>query len=194
MRLRLVRGKNWGQGNLSTYCPQRGGWGGHWPTRSEIPQLTTGKGKETMEDPVDLQLIPDVYQPASKRHAGPRHTGDSCHNLGGGSGITGAAFISDRLPPQRAQEPSDHDMQTKNSPSNRNPFGKPRPPRPNKKPSVTKYLTINVQTLRDRGHGLVPSPNINFGYLSPTSDCTALAICPLPLMLLPFICSVLNKL
>ena len=85
--------------------PQRGGWGGHWPTRTEIPQLTTGKGKETMEDPVDLQLIPDVYQPASKRHAGPRHTGDSCHNLGGGSGITGAASISDRLLPQRAQEP-----------------------------------------------------------------------------------------
>ena len=29
--------------------------------------------------------------------------------------------------------------------------------------SVTKHLTINEETLRDRGHGLVPSPNINFG-------------------------------
>jgi hypothetical protein len=36
--------------------------------------------------------------------------------------------------------------------------------------SVTKYLTINEETLRDRGHGLVPSPNVNFGYLFPTSD------------------------
>lgn len=61
-------------------------------------------------------------------------------------------------------------------------------------PSVTKHLTINEATLRDRGHGLVPSPNVNFGYLFPTSDYTALAICPLPLMLLPFICSVINKL
>ena len=60
--------------------------------------------------------------------------------------------------------------------------------------SVTKHLTINEETLRDRGHGLVPSPNVNFGYLFPTSDYTALAICPLPLMLLPFICSVINKL
>ena len=51
-----------------------------------------------------------------------------------------------------------------------------------------------LPTLRDRGHGLVPSPNVNFGYLFPTSDYTALAICPLPLMLLPFICSVINKL
>ena len=60
--------------------------------------------------------------------------------------------------------------------------------------SVTKYHTINEATLRDRGHGLVPSPNVNFGYLFPTSAYIALAICPLPLMLLPFICSVLNKL
>ena len=60
--------------------------------------------------------------------------------------------------------------------------------------SVTKHLTINEETLRDRGHGLVPSPNVNFGYLFPTSAYIALAICPLPLMLLPSICSVINKL
>jgi len=124
----------------STTGHQGGGWGGHWPTRTEMTQLTTGKGKEAMEDPVDLQLIPDVYQPAPKRHAGPHHTGDSCHNLGGGNGISGAAF-SDRLLPQRAQEPIDHDMQTKNSPSNRNPFGKPRPPRPKKKPPVRDKIS-----------------------------------------------------
>ena len=59
---------------------------------------------------------------------------------------------------------------------------------------MTNHLTINEETLRDRGHGLVPSPNVNLGYLFPTSDYTALAICPLPLMLLPFICSVINKL
>ena len=35
---------------------QGGGWGGHWPTRTEMPQLTTGKGKEAMEDLVDLPL------------------------------------------------------------------------------------------------------------------------------------------
>jgi hypothetical protein len=28
-----------------------------------MPQLTTGKGKEAMEDPVDPQLIQDVIQP-----------------------------------------------------------------------------------------------------------------------------------
>ena len=42
---------------------QSGGWGGHWPTRTEMPQLTTGKGKEAMEDPVDPQLIQDAIQP-----------------------------------------------------------------------------------------------------------------------------------
>jgi hypothetical protein len=31
---------------------QGGGWGGHWPTRIEMPQLTTGKGKEAMEPPI----------------------------------------------------------------------------------------------------------------------------------------------
>ena len=35
---------------------QGGGWGGHWQTRTEMPQLTTGKGKEAMEDLVDLPL------------------------------------------------------------------------------------------------------------------------------------------
>ena len=40
--------------------------------------------------------------------------------------------------------------------------------------SVTKHLTINEETLRDRGHGLVPSPNINFDYLLPSPNYTAL--------------------
>ena len=31
---------------------QGGGWGGHWQTRTEMPQLTTGKGKEVMEHPI----------------------------------------------------------------------------------------------------------------------------------------------
>ena len=31
---------------------QGGGWGGHWPPRTERPQLTTGKGKEAMEQPI----------------------------------------------------------------------------------------------------------------------------------------------
>ena len=36
---------------------QGGGWGGHWPTRTEMPQLTTGKGKETME-PRHIPIAP----------------------------------------------------------------------------------------------------------------------------------------
>jgi len=32
---------------------QSGGWGGHWPTRLEMPRLATGKGKEAMEPPTD---------------------------------------------------------------------------------------------------------------------------------------------
>ena len=44
---------------------QGGGWGGHWQTRTEMPQLTTGKGKEAMEDLVDPPLTPDVLQPDS---------------------------------------------------------------------------------------------------------------------------------
>ena len=31
---------------------QGGGWGGHWPIRTEMPQPTTGKGKEAMEHPI----------------------------------------------------------------------------------------------------------------------------------------------
>jgi hypothetical protein len=31
---------------------QGGGWGGHWPTWTELAQLTTGKGKEAMEPPI----------------------------------------------------------------------------------------------------------------------------------------------
>jgi hypothetical protein len=31
---------------------QGGGWGGHWPTRVEISQQNTGKGKEAMEHPI----------------------------------------------------------------------------------------------------------------------------------------------
>ena len=60
---------------------QGGGWGGHWQTRTEMPQLTTGKGKEAMEDPADSQLIQDVTQPAGmidppRRQRGKRkHTG-----------------------------------------------------------------------------------------------------------------------
>ena len=68
------------EGGLATGL-QGGGWGGHWPTRVEIPQPTTGKGKEAMEDPADSQLIQDVTQPAGmidppRRQRGKRkHTG-----------------------------------------------------------------------------------------------------------------------
>ena len=51
------------------------------PTRIEMPQLATEKGKEAMEDPVDPQPIQDVIQPAGmidppRRQRGKRkHTG-----------------------------------------------------------------------------------------------------------------------
>jgi hypothetical protein len=51
------------KGGSATGHQGGGGWGGHWPTRTEMPQLTTGKGKEAMEDPVDPQIIQDVIQP-----------------------------------------------------------------------------------------------------------------------------------
>ena len=68
---------------------QSGGWGGHWPTWTEMPQLATGssgKGKEAMEPPINTPSLRDVQPPAPKRHAGPRHTGSSHHNPGGGNG------------------------------------------------------------------------------------------------------------
>ena len=46
---------------------QSGVWVGHWPTRTEMPQLAIGKDKESMET-----LLSDVQAPAIKRHAGPR--------------------------------------------------------------------------------------------------------------------------
>ena len=123
--------------------PQGGGWGGHWPTRTAMPQLPTGKGKEAIEDPATLHPIQDVYQPASNRHAGPRHTGNSYHNLGGGSGITGGEHI-------------DHDMQATNSLSTRSHFGKPRPPRPKKKPPV-RDKTSHHHRSDAAGQGTRPS-------------------------------------
>jgi len=63
-----------------------GGWGGHWPKRTEMPQLATGKGKEAMESPINTPSLCDVQSPTPKRHAGPRHAGSSYHNPGGGSG------------------------------------------------------------------------------------------------------------
>ena len=39
------------------------------------------------------------------------------------------------------------------------------------------YLTVNEAMLRDRGPGLVPSPDINFGWLFPTCNWAALDIC-----------------
>ena len=34
------------------------GWGGHWPTRLEMPHLDTGKGKEAMEPPITKSKRP----------------------------------------------------------------------------------------------------------------------------------------
>jgi len=65
---------------------QSGGWGGHWPIRTEMSQPATGKGKEAMEPPINTPSLCDVQPPAPKRHTGPRHTGSSYHNPGGGNG------------------------------------------------------------------------------------------------------------
>ena len=67
---------------------QDGGWGGHWPTRTEIPQLASGKGKEAMEQPLTpskrtLEVLstgfapPAVQIPDIRRHAGARQTGST---------------------------------------------------------------------------------------------------------------------
>jgi hypothetical protein len=45
---------------------QGGGWGGHWPTRTEMPQLTTGNGKEAMES----RCIP--IEPTPRRERGTK--------------------------------------------------------------------------------------------------------------------------
>jgi hypothetical protein len=45
------------EGGLAT-GHQGGGWGGHWQTRTEMPQLTTGKGKEAMEPPLTKSKRP----------------------------------------------------------------------------------------------------------------------------------------
>ena len=39
------------QGDSATGHPS-GGWGGHWPIRTEMSQPATGKGKEAMEPPI----------------------------------------------------------------------------------------------------------------------------------------------
>jgi hypothetical protein len=199
---------------------QGGGWGGHWQTRTEMPQLTTGKGKEAMEDLVtsqrtledrsaSLTLQPDhdvvgetttcyfcrradlwlyftcavcqltthakcYYRLGSdeatyyetnisdwrcqdcggpQRHAHcaisddgqgiQRQAGNSYHNLGGGSGITG-------------EEHMDHDVQTANYSSTRTHFGKPRPPRSKKKPPV-RDKTSHHQRIDAAGQGTRPS-------------------------------------
>ena len=54
-------------------------------------------------------------------------------------------------PPRRQ-----HDMQTKNLPSNRNPFGNPRPPRPKKKPPVRDKISHH-QRSDAAGQGTRPS-------------------------------------
>ena len=51
-----------------------------------MSQPAGDNGKEAMETPIDTPSLRDVQPPAPKRHAGPRHTGSSCHNPGGGSG------------------------------------------------------------------------------------------------------------
>ena len=50
---------------------QGGGWGGHWPTRTEMPQLTTGKGKEAMEPPLTKSKRPlEALSASSSLHPG----------------------------------------------------------------------------------------------------------------------------
>ena len=89
---------------------QSGGWGGHWPTRTEMPQLAPGKGKEAMEPLTDkgkrtFEALSDLFKvhptrcakPDYKRHAGTRHADSSHQTPGGGSGAAGAAAIKDLL-------------------------------------------------------------------------------------------------
>jgi hypothetical protein len=60
-------------------------WGGHWPIRTTMPPTAKGKGKEAMESPTHTLSLCEVQSPTPKRHAGPRHAGNSYHTPGGGS-------------------------------------------------------------------------------------------------------------
>jgi hypothetical protein len=60
--------------------------------------------------------------------------------------------LDDTIDPPRRP----HDMRTKNSPSNRNPFGKPRPPRPKKKPPVRDKISHHHRS-DAAGQGTRPS-------------------------------------
>ena len=99
---------------------QSGGWGGHWPKRTEMPQLATGKDKEAMEPPInkrkrtlealsDIFSLQDVQLPDYKRHAGARHAGSSHQTPGGGSGAACAAATKDRLLLRCEKESMDYD-------------------------------------------------------------------------------------
>ena len=99
---------------------QGGGWGGHWQTRTEMPQLTTGKGKEAMEPPIITSkrtlealsasfTLQEVQLPDHKRHLGARRTGSSHQTPGGGSDAADAVAIRDRLLLRRAIDPMDYD-------------------------------------------------------------------------------------
>ena len=98
------------KGGLAT-GHQGGGWGGHWPTRTEMPQQTTGKGnlKAAMEPPITKSkrtlealssasfALQAVQIPDHKRHAGARHTGSSHKTPGDESDAADAATIRDRF-------------------------------------------------------------------------------------------------
>ena len=99
---------------------QSGGWGGHWPTRTEMPQLTTGKGKEAMEPPITKSKRPleapstsftveEIQLPDPKRHARARHAGSSHQTPGGGSDAAGTAATRDRPLLRHATDYMDYD-------------------------------------------------------------------------------------
>ena len=90
------------KGDPATEHPS-GGWGGHWPIRTEMPQQTAGNGKEAMEPPVNTTFLRDVQPPALKRHAGPRHADSSHQNPGGGSGSANRTQVTGSL--SRGRDP-----------------------------------------------------------------------------------------
>ena len=60
---------------------QGGGWGGHWPTRTDMAQLATGKGKEAME-PRHIPITPPPLRergPKGKKRLNKNPNGHS-HN------------------------------------------------------------------------------------------------------------------
>ena len=96
------------QGDSATGHPS-GGWGGHWPIRTEMSQPATGKGKEAMEPPINTTSLRDVQPPAPKRHAGPRPSSSGPHAPGGWGRAGDTAYTSHSTILRRDKELMDDD-------------------------------------------------------------------------------------